>query len=116
VDFCAHCDQPVGEHEQWTVVSASGALFRAHLTCPPPGPVCASAEGTVDTEVLARPPRHCRDDEQVPQRGWVVQGDSQVFKEGELAGQFVALRMNGARWDLEFEFLGEGLDNKVRWR
>ncbi len=97
--FCPRCSQPVGEEEEWTAVvdpSVSGGFLRAHLVCPSPQLGSVAVEGKWAVEVLARPPRYCHEGEDVPQQGWAIQGLSQVFKDGELAGQFLALVTDGA--------------------
>jgi hypothetical protein len=115
-EFCPYCDMVVGEEEEWTAVvdpSVSGGKLRAHFVCPPRDPGSAAGEGTTATQILSRPPRRFGEEEETPQRGWAIRGDGQVFKDGALAGQFIAVASSGSRWSLRYDFLGEGLDDKT---
>jgi len=110
MEFCPYCDQPVGDEEEWAALidpSVTGGFLRAHLICLPPEQSSAANEVRIATESLSRPPRRCRDGEDVPEQGWVIQANSQVFRDGELVGQFVDLTGNGRRWAVKYEYLGE---------
>ncbi|MGO9789821.1 MAG: hypothetical protein ACLP8S_10095 [Solirubrobacteraceae bacterium] len=74
----------------------------------------AAAVGRYRIQVLYRPPRLFAHGEDPPQHGWSIMDETWVYKDGKLAGMFAGLTgsLEAGRWNLRYEWVGEGLSTK----
>jgi hypothetical protein len=73
-----------------------------------------TAPGRFCIQILSRPPRYFAHGEEPPQHGWSVEDETWVYKDGKPAGLFAGLTggLEVGRWNLRYEWVGEGLSTK----
>ncbi len=77
-----------------------------------------TAPGRWRIQVLYRPPRLFAHGEDPPQHGWAIEDETTVYRDGKPAGLFVGLTggLDVGRWNLRYEWVGEGLSTKEALR